>query len=62
MKTRTIIASLVLMLMAQVANAQDNAEALIRILVNQMKSHKNVEKKSRNNVKTNLRKEYGNGY
>lgn len=43
MKTRTIIASLVLMLMAQVANAQDNAEALIRILVNQMKSHKNVE-------------------
>jgi len=43
MKARKLIAGLVLMLMAQIANAQDNAEAFIRLMVNQMKTHKNVE-------------------
>ncbi len=43
MKTRNIIACLVLLFATQVVNAQNNAEALIRLMVNQMKSHKNME-------------------
>ena len=43
MKARKIITGLVLLLATQVVSAQNNAEALIRLMVNQMKSHKNVE-------------------
>ena len=43
MKARKIIIGLVLLLAAQAVNAQNNAEAIIRLMVNQMKSHKNVE-------------------
>ena len=43
MKARKIIVGLVLLLAAQAVNAQNNAEAIIRLMVNQMKSHKNVE-------------------
>jgi outer membrane lipoprotein-sorting protein len=43
MKTKNIIACLLLLFVAQVVNAQNNADALIRILVDQVKSHKNVE-------------------
>lgn len=43
MKTKSIIACLFLLLAGQTLTAQNNAEALIRLLVNQLKSHKNVE-------------------
>ena len=43
MKTKNIIACLVLLITAQAVNAQSNAEALIRLLVDQVKNHKNVE-------------------
>lgn len=43
MKTKNTIACLLLLFVAQVVNAQNNADALIRILVDQVKSHKNVE-------------------
>ena len=43
MKTKNIIACLFLLLATQAVNAQNNAEALIRIMVNQLKSHDNVE-------------------
>ena len=43
MKARNIIASLVLLFATQVVTAQNNAEALIRLVVDQLKSHKNVE-------------------
>ena len=43
MKARNIIASLVLLFVTQAVSAQNNAEAIIRLMVNQMKSHKNVE-------------------
>ena len=43
MKARRIIAGLVLLFATQAVTAQNNAEAIIRLLVNQMKSHKNVE-------------------
>ena len=43
MKTKNTIACLLLLFVAQVVNAQNNAEALIRVLVGQIKSHKNVE-------------------
>ena len=43
MKARKLIAGLVLLLAAQAVSAQNNAEAIIRMMVNQMKSHKNVE-------------------
>ena len=43
MKARKIIVGLVLLLAAQAVNAQNNAETIIRLMVNQMKSHKNVE-------------------
>ena len=43
MKTKNIIACLAFLFAAQVVSAQNNAESLIRMLVNQIKSHKNVE-------------------
>ena len=43
MKTKNIISCLVLLFAAQVVTAQNNAEAIIRLMVNQVKSHKNVE-------------------
>jgi len=43
MKTKNIIACLILLFATQALTAQNNAEALIRLLVNQVKSHKNVE-------------------
>lgn len=43
MKTKNIIACLFLLFAAQAVSAQNNAEAFVRLLVNQMKSHKNVE-------------------
>ena len=43
MKTRNIIACLFLLFATQAVTAQNNAEALVRLMVNQMKSHKNVE-------------------
>ena len=43
MNTKNIIASLVLLFAAQALTAQNNAEAIVRLLVDQMKSHKNVE-------------------
>ena len=43
MKTKNIIACLVLLFATQVVTAQNNAETLIRLMVNQVKSHKNVE-------------------
>lgn len=43
MKTRNIIACLVLLLATQVVTAQNNAEAIVRLMVDQVKSHKNVE-------------------
>ncbi len=43
MKTRNIIACLFLLFATQAVTAQTNAEALVRLMVNQMKSHKNVE-------------------
>jgi outer membrane lipoprotein-sorting protein len=43
MKTKNIIACLLLLFVAQAVIAQNNAEALVRIMVDQVKSHKNVE-------------------
>ena len=43
MKTKNIIVCLFLLFAAQAVSAQNNAEALVRVLVDQMKSHKNVE-------------------
>ena len=43
MKTKNIIACLCLLFATQAVIAQNNAEALIRLMVNQMKSHDNVE-------------------
>ena len=43
MKTRSIITCLCLLFATQAVTAQNNAEALIRLMVNQMKSHKNME-------------------
>lgn len=43
MKTRNIIACLVLLLATQAVTAQNNAEAIVRLMVDQVKSHKNVE-------------------
>ena len=43
MKTRNIITCLFLLFATQAVTAQNNAETLIRLLVNQVKSHKNVE-------------------
>ena len=43
MKARKLILGLVLLFVAQAVSAQNNADALIRLMVNQMKSHKNVE-------------------
>ena len=43
MKTKNIIACLTFLLATQVVSGQNNAETIIRLLVNQVKSHKNVE-------------------
>ena len=43
MKARNIIASLVLLFATQAITAQNNADALVRLVVDQVKSHKNVE-------------------
>ncbi len=43
MKTKNIIVCLVLLFATQVVTAQNNAEAVIRLMVDQVKSHKNVE-------------------
>ena len=43
MKTRNIIACLVLLFTTQGVTAQNNAEAIIRLMVDQVKSHKNME-------------------
>jgi len=45
MKTKNIIACLFLLFVTQAVIAQNNAEALIRVLVNQVKSHQNMEMK-----------------
>jgi len=43
MKTKNIIACLFLLFATQAVSAQSNADAIIRLLVDQIKSHKNVE-------------------
>ena len=43
MKTKNIITCLFLLFATQAVTAQNNAETLIHLLVNQIKSHKNVE-------------------
>ena len=43
MKTKNIIIGLAFLFMAQALPAQNNAEAFIRMLIGQIKSHKNVE-------------------
>lgn len=43
MKTKNMIACLLLLFATQAVTAQNNAEALVRLMVDQMKSHKNVE-------------------
>ena len=43
MRTKNIIACLLLLFAAQAVRAQNNADAIIRVLVDQIKSHKNVE-------------------
>ena len=43
MKTKNIIACLLLLFVAQAVSAQNNAETLVRVMVDQMKSHKNME-------------------
>ena len=43
MKTRNIIACLVLLFATQAVTAQNNAEVIIRLMVDQVKSHKNME-------------------
>ena len=53
MKTRNIIACLCLLFVTQTVIAQNNAEALIRLLVNQMKSHKNVEMSYKYQINSN---------
>ena len=43
MKTKNIIACIAFLFTAQAVSAQNNAETILRLLVNQLKSHKNVE-------------------
>ena len=43
MKKKNLITCLLLLFAAQVVSAQNNADALIRVLVDQIRSHKNVE-------------------
>lgn len=43
MKTKNIIASLLLLFAAQAVTAQNSADVLVRAFVDQIKSHKNVE-------------------
>lgn len=53
MKTRNIIACLCLLFATQAVTAQNNAEALVRLMVNQMKSHKNVEMSYKYQINSN---------
>lgn len=43
MRTKNIIACLLLLFAAQAVSAQNNADAILRVLIDQIKSHKNVE-------------------
>ena len=43
MKTKNIITCIAFLIAAQAVSAQNNAETFIRLLINQMKSHKNME-------------------
>ena len=43
MKTKNIIACIAFLFAAQAVSAQNNAEAFIRLIINQLKSHKNIE-------------------
>ena len=43
MKTKNILASLAFIFVAQAVSAQNNAESIIRALVDQVKSHRNLE-------------------
>lgn len=43
MRTRKLLTCVAFLFVAQTLTAQNNAEALIRLMVNQIKSHKNVE-------------------
>ena len=43
MKTKNIIACIAFLFAAQAVSAQNDAEAFIRLIINQLKSHKNVE-------------------
>ena len=43
MKIKNIIACIALAFAAQAVSAQNNAEKIIRVMVDQMRSHKNVE-------------------
>ena len=43
MKTKNIITCIAFLFAAQAVSAQNNAETFIRLLINQMKSHKNME-------------------
>ena len=53
MKTKNIIACLFLLFATQAVNAQNNAEALVRLMVDQMKSHKNVEMSYKYQINSN---------
>ena len=43
MRTKNIISCLLLLFAAQAVSAQNNADAILRVLIDQIKSHKNVE-------------------
>ena len=43
MRTKNIIACLFFLFAAQAVKAQNNADAIVRVLIDQIKSHKNVE-------------------
>ena len=43
MKIKNIIACIALVFAAQAVSAQNSAEKIIRVMVDQMRSHKNVE-------------------
>ena len=43
MKTKNIIACIAFLFAAQAVSAQNNTEAFIRLIINQLKSHKNIE-------------------
>lgn len=43
MKTKSILACLLILFATQAVNAQNNAESLLRLMIDQIKSHKNLE-------------------